>query len=287
MEAAEGGFDSEIALAISEPFTATGFTPQLDGMKEFHKFLTEGKEAGAGPAPLVEAALLIAVMWTFLSCDPFGLNERITGLLRLNFPIFAREPKLSAYACANIGGFIAKVFAAVLAAVFAVFSGRGAVETFGLKPPQSVKWTRYIYLFLIFSLVTRAVYFGNPLIPDLPIRFVYPEAMFIGNAMITFLVVFFAPAAEELIFRGYLYGVFRDRLGAGYSVALTSVLFVLAHIPQSGLNPAGICMMLVTAFALGIARYSSGSIIPSVIFHGVYNLTYALTGASIYLLMGR
>jgi membrane protease YdiL (CAAX protease family) len=198
-----------------------------------------------------------------------------------------REPKLAAYAYANTGALVAKTVAIALIAIFAAFSRDGAVEALGLKMPQYAGWTRYICLFLILPLVTRMAYAGNPLLPDLPIRFVYPEAMVIGNIMITFLIVLFAPIVEELIFRGYIYGVFRARLGAGYSVILTSVLFVMAHLPQVGLNAAGISTMSLTAVALGVARYRSGSVIPSVIFHGVYNLTYALSGTAFYLLMGR
>jgi membrane protease YdiL (CAAX protease family) len=82
-----------------------------------------------------------------------------------------------------------------------------------------------------------------------------------------------APLAEELLFRGSLFGWLRSRWSAPAAILLTSALFAMAH-PMPVLWPV--------AFLIGVAaasfRERSGSITPFVVMHIINNI--ALVGFS-------
>ena len=56
-----------------------------------------------------------------------------------------------------------------------------------------------------------------------------------------------APISEELYFRGLLYNWFRQRTGVGWSVALSSLLFGMAHFDSSGMAASAFVMGVVIA----------------------------------------
>jgi membrane protease YdiL (CAAX protease family) len=49
------------------------------------------------------------------------------------------------------------------------------------------------------------------------------------NMLVFFIGVLFGPAVEEVVFRGWLYGALRNRLGTAPSVFISSILFSFAH----------------------------------------------------------
>jgi len=87
--------------------------------------------------------------------------------------------------------------------------------------------------------------------------------------------VFVAPFAEELLFRGSLFGWMRRRWPASATIFVTSALFALGH-PMAVLWPA--------AFMLGVGaawfRERSGSLTPFIVMHAVNNI--ALTTISYF-----
>ena len=86
-------------------------------------------------------------------------------------------------------------------------------------------------------------------------------------------LVILAPIAEELIFRGYLYGKLRTRLIAIPAIILVSVLFGLMH----GQWNVGIVVGVVSIF-LFIARDRTGTIYAGILMHMIRN------GLAFYLL---
>lgn len=77
--------------------------------------------------------------------------------------------------------------------------------------------------------------------------------------------VVLAPLAEELVFRGFLLNLWRQRWGTGVAVLLSSALFGAVHF-QFGVF-AGVMGVF---FALVYLR--SGSLRPGTLLHAVYNL---------------
>jgi membrane protease YdiL (CAAX protease family) len=83
-----------------------------------------------------------------------------------------------------------------------------------------------------------------------------------------FAVVVLAPLAEELFFRGWLYGVLRARLSGVVAVLLCAAVFALAHWDGSGLYPLAV---FLPGLALTLVRARTGSAQASAFVHSVYN----------------
>lgn len=79
-------------------------------------------------------------------------------------------------------------------------------------------------------------------------------------AFLTLVVI--APIAEEILFRGYLFGKLRQYVSLGWAILITSVLFGLVHMAWN---------VGIDTFALSVVMcllvYWSGSIWPAVLLH--------------------
>ncbi|MGA1819898.1 MAG: lysostaphin resistance A-like protein [Thermoplasmatota archaeon] len=80
-------------------------------------------------------------------------------------------------------------------------------------------------------------------------------------------VVVLAPLAEELFFRGYLFGLLEDKLGGVPAITITAVLFAAVHF-----DPYTFLPILVLGGVMGWARNRTGSIVPSLVLHSMNNL---------------
>lgn len=84
-------------------------------------------------------------------------------------------------------------------------------------------------------------------------------------------IVIFAPVAEELLFRGYLFNAWRHtRIGLWGTLLLSSLLFVLMHWGQYGVAP--LMFMFCFSVLMGFSREMSGSVYLPMILHGLANL---------------
>ena len=95
-----------------------------------------------------------------------------------------------------------------------------------------------------------------------------------GERIIAFLVlVVFAPIVEELIFRGWLYGKLRSRLGMISSIIITSALFGLMHFQWN----VGVNVFCLSVVLCGM-REITGTIYAGILTHMIKN------GIAFYLL---
>jgi len=235
---------------------------------------------------LFEAGLIIAVMTALMCCDPFGMNRKIAESLRLNFPVFTKEPKLLVYACVYIGSFLAKSAAIILIGVLLAAQRVGLERNLAVRTPHSGSWRSLIIPFIVVSAAVRAYYSTDPLVPNLPIRLVFSESMFLGSALVVLSLIFVAPVTEEIIFRGYFFDVFKRSFGANTSIFLTTVLFTLAHGPQMEFDPMNLGIIFAIGLFFGIMREKAGSVAAPIVLHGLYNLVYIAVGVCYYLILG-
>jgi sodium transport system permease protein len=70
---------------------------------------------------------------------------------------------------------------------------------------------------------------------------------------------------EEALFRGLIFGALRG-MGAGWALLLSSLLFGLAHGSVYRLLPT-----FTLGMVMGLLRWRSGSLLPSMVFHGLHN----------------
>ena len=76
-----------------------------------------------------------------------------------------------------------------------------------------------------------------------------------------------APFAEEFIFRGYLYGVFKRYVGITGGTVLSAIVFAALH-----LNAASLPALFILAVCLTLAYETTGSILVSMCMHSMFNL---------------
>lgn len=236
------------------------------------------KEINPPILSLIEMSLVLALTAVLMTCDPFRIYFKIMDFLRLNYAIFTKEPKLLFYLNIYIGSFVAKAVAIVLIAALLISRRASVSGGLGFTAPKSKKWLKFIMPFLVFCAVERLLYCRDPLIPNLPIRMVFPDAMIAGNTAAIFSSLFIAPIAEEVIFRGYFFDVLKRSFGAYLTILLTSVIFALVHGPQLKFELIPLGAVFTIGLVLGYFRYESRSILPPIAFHFLANLVYIAIG---------
>jgi membrane protease YdiL (CAAX protease family) len=78
--------------------------------------------------------------------------------------------------------------------------------------------------------------------------------------------VIIAPLAEEFLFRGYFYGVFKRYFGSVLSGLFTAALFAAFHM-----NLASLASLFVLALCFTLAYEASGSLVVPMSMHALFN----------------
>ena len=100
----------------------------------------------------------------------------------------------------------------------------------------------------------------------------WQAAPLLASAMRLLAVCLLGPAAEELLFRGAIFSWLRERIPLALTILLTAVGWALLHWSYSW---AVIGVIVVDGILLGAARARTGSVVPPIIMHALYNL-YAI-----------
>jgi uncharacterized protein len=170
--------------------------------------------------------------------------------------------------------------AMMVGVAFLIAIGARKRELFALRRPRS--WPRaFGYSFLVLVAILTLAALVSPFLDPgeeqglLPEDWPPPDAAVF--ALNTAAVVVAAPLAEELLFRGLGYSLF-ERFGSAVAVVATSAAWAAAH----GLVDA---FPVIFAFGIGLTllRRATGSIVPGMILHGVFNalaLAAAVASAS-------
>jgi membrane protease YdiL (CAAX protease family) len=122
---------------------------------------------------------------------------------------------------------------------------------------------------LIFAASYLASYFlhTDPTTDTQEIIQVFERSSAMGQRLpIILLAVVIAPVAEELAFRGYLYGVMRRYFGALPALVFTGVLFAIVHLNVPTLLPLFILSCLFT-----VSYEATGSLLVPMTMHALFN----------------
>jgi len=87
------------------------------------------------------------------------------------------------------------------------------------------------------------------------------------------------PIAEELFFRGFVYGTAERRFGRAAAFLITVVLFTLAHLPQVWGAWGGLAAIMATGIGLTALRLWSGSTTVPALAHVVHNGAISILAA--------
>ena len=157
-----------------------------------------------------------------------------------------------------------------LALSMAAFTGLGAVAValaFGLRlRPSELGLTRPGGVALAGVVVAATVLAGAALLNRPVVHLPALPSLVAGLALFG---LFTAPA-EELLFRGVLYGVVARIAGPVAAVALSSLAFALVHVPVYGF--ASLPLALTAGAILGWLRWWSGSLAAPAAVHVVADL---------------
>jgi hypothetical protein len=135
---------------------------------------------------------------------------------------------------------------------------------------QAIKWGMGGYcavlpLLVIMLIISQAI-FRNMKTPAHPIMESVMEG---GGAYILafILAAVVAPLVEETFFRGMLYTSMRSRMGVWPAAVLSGAIFAAVHPTL----PAGFLPITALGVALALLREKTGSMLPSMICHGINN----------------
>jgi uncharacterized protein len=166
------------------------------------------------------------------------------------------------------------VYLAIAAAILTLARFRGGADWRRLVAWEAGRpWARSR---LYWGLVVAAILYGA--LASAAISKVYPPskdwftlAPGLSMLLISFvLVVAAGPFSEELLFRGWIYTSLRSRLGSAMSVAVSALLFALAHYEHTHLYTLAV---LPVGLILGAIRERSGTIWATIALHALYNFS--------------
>ena len=92
-----------------------------------------------------------------------------------------------------------------------------------------------------------------------------------GRYTIALLATFTAPLTEEFVYRGVLYSAIQRFTGKAWAVAIVLLMFTLVHVPQYWPSFGVILTIAILSFFLTAIRSYTGSILPCVVIHTVFN----------------
>ena len=184
--------------------------------------------------------------------------------------------------------FSAVIFGGLAAGPLVVMKLRGVrlVEAFGLRRTGAgtVVLGAFVLLLLAFPIITEALELSRLLLastgyrnndPQDAVRFLSESPSLAARWTVGMQAMFLAPVQEELIFRGFLYGVARRYLGPAAGLVLVSGLFAAIH-----LHAPSFAGLFVLAACLTLAYEWSGSLLVPMAMHSMFN---ALTVISLLL----
>jgi len=153
----------------------------------------------------------------------------------------------------------------VIPMVVAKLRGFELRDFFGLHKPKmrafAVALALWIAWMAITELVLHALGQGAPdAWPDYPASIVLLRVLAIG---------ILGPIAEELIFRGVIYGRIAPKLGPWIAIVLIAIVFGLIHTRY---DAAIIAVVTIDGLLFGIARYKTGSVYTPIAMHMLGNL---------------
>ena len=100
--------------------------------------------------------------------------------------------------------------------------------------------------------------------PVFELLYAEPRSSVVWYAM--WLVMLLGPVAEEVVFRGVAYTMLKRRVGIGWAIVLSGVLFALLHVDPVGFVPIAVLGML-----LAYLYEQTGSLVPSIAVHMAHN----------------
>ncbi|HWM09573.1 MAG TPA: CPBP family intramembrane glutamic endopeptidase [Solirubrobacteraceae bacterium] len=142
---------------------------------------------------------------------------------------------------------------------------------FGLRKPAwgpAIGWMAAVYAAFWAVAIVVGIAFGQPEEQDIVTDLKAEDSalILIAFGVMTCLV---APLAEEFFFRGFLFRVLHERLGAVIGVFATGVAFGLVHLPSG--DWIGTIVLTLFGMALCVLLLCTSSLLPCIMLHAFHN----------------
>ncbi len=219
---------------------------------------------------------------------PWGLKDIFLAVIMFALLLLAASMLLGLLI--DSGWVVANTTAIVVAALLqaAIMVGTMCVVIFGLRKAKLLHlgisrpfWRHWpwgalggiamVVLALIFALAVT--WFVN----DLPEQALTGELVDIqgwpGFVAVVLAVAVVAPAAEEMVFRGFVYGGLRKKIGLWPSVLLTSICFAVVHLEFHWVH---FSQILFFGVVLALLYERTQNLLVPIIAHSIYNLAIYL-----------
>jgi membrane protease YdiL (CAAX protease family) len=147
-------------------------------------------------------------------------------------------------------------------------------DSLGLRKPILTKW--YYLLIPIFSGLYYTIIsslWPNEFISlsgKLSHNFSYLDIILLPLSIYSFATIVLSPISEEILWRGFMYGYFRKKLGIIFGLFLQAIMFALLHYninSNTFTNIITISNVIIIALIAGFMYEKTGSIYPSMLFH--------------------
>jgi membrane protease YdiL (CAAX protease family) len=149
-----------------------------------------------------------------------------------------------------------------------------ALNTISLSEVK--KWVLVIIALIVLS-DSLTYFLGKPIVVEFMTK-THSSADIMWLFWIALIVA--APAFEELFFRGFLYaGLSSSFLGPTGAILVTSATWAAVHLQY---ELYGILSIFVVGVVLGVARFTTGSILTTIMMHSIMNLV-ATVQTAIYM----
>lgn len=149
-------------------------------------------------------------------------------------------------------------------------AGRGVIVEAAIGVAAYIAWMPAT-IGLSQALEWMSGWFGSSNVEDTPSGHPMFQSPPSDSGLLLFLSIFatvaWAPLVEEIIFRGFLQGWVRERLGPALAVFITSIAFGIVH-PYS---PLGIIQVTAAGFMFCMLREMRGSLIAPMVAHALHN----------------
>ena len=244
-------------------------------------------EASWGALPILLGFLGLLVFYGWLAfrssshaqltTKPFGPPDAICAGILAIWMINVIWQSFGASQAITLQAIVANsiVYASLILGIFGVigFQKKSVSEMFGLEPslfPRAAG-TGLLWLILTYPLILAAQalvqkIFGSADDSQLIVKYFLEHPDLKHRAAVIFMAVIMAPVAEEIIFRGYFYGVIRKYGGRLPALLTSSLLFAAIHVHLPSLLGLG-----VLAIILCLVYERTGSLWASITMHAAFN----------------
>jgi membrane protease YdiL (CAAX protease family) len=126
----------------------------------------------------------------------------------------------------------------------------------------------------VLSAILAGLYLGNS---DMGDSFMAELTSTDEGFLVVMIIALVVPPFEEIYYRGFLFPIIRKYVGGVWAIVIVSLWFGAAHVFQLSGDWWAIPIILCMGVVWTTMRHVTGSLVPSIVTHWIYNLCLVLS----------